>query len=70
MYTVQIPKVGTVTAATLEALGEAAWTQVHGGNPQREYYGASDVGARWPVKDGSRTVGTLRYNGKFDAVAP
>lgn len=66
MFTVKIPKVGIVTADTIEALGEAAWRQVHGGNREREYYGCSDVGTDWPVREGNRLIGTLRYNGKFD----
>jgi hypothetical protein len=66
MFTVKIPKVGIVRAASIEALAEAAWKAVHGGNSQREYYGCSDVGTGWPVKDGNRLIGTMRYNGRFD----
>jgi hypothetical protein len=69
MFTVKIPKVGIVRAASIPALGEAAWTAVHGGNKDREYYGCSDVGTGWPVKEGNTHIGTMRYNGRFDAVA-
>jgi hypothetical protein len=66
MFTVKIPKVGTVTADTIPALGEAAWTAVHGGNKRGEFYGCSQVGSGWPVKQGNRLIGTMRYNGRFD----
>lgn len=64
-FSVKIPKVGIVTAATLEALGNAAWDAVHSaGNGG---YGCSEVGSGWPVKQDGVLVGTLRYNGRFDA---
>ena len=69
MYSVKIPKVGKVMAATLEALGDAAWTAVHTApNGYGTGYGCSEVGSDWPVTcDGAR-IGSLRYNGRFDAV--
>jgi len=70
VFTVKIPKVGTVSADTLPALGEAAWTAVHGGaDGSGQSYGVSQVGSGWPVTDGARKIGTMRYNGRFDAVA-
>ena len=65
MYTVKIPKVGTVKADTLEALGDAAWKQVHGGNARGEFYGASQVGSKWPVNQDGARIGDLSYNGRF-----
>jgi hypothetical protein len=67
MYSVKIPKVGTVTSPTVEELGEAAWTAVHGGNKYGEFYGCSQVGSGWPVKLNGALIGTMRYNGRFDA---
>ena len=68
MYSVKIPKVGKVTAATIEALGEAAWTAVHTApNKSGTGYGCSEVGSGWPVKNDAVVIGTLRYNGRFDA---
>ena len=49
MYTVRIPKVGTVSADTLATLGSVAWDAVHTANGGFGY-GVSEVGSGWPVK--------------------
>jgi hypothetical protein len=70
MFSVKIPKVGVVKAGTLETLGEAAWKAVHtAGNGCGWGYGCSEVGSDWPVKEGAKLIGTLRYNGRFDAAS-
>jgi hypothetical protein len=68
MFTVKIPKVGKVSADSIQALGDAAWTAVHTApNGYGTGYGASEVGSGWPVTHDGKKVGTLRYNGRFDA---
>jgi len=69
MYIVKIPLIGNVSAETIEALGDAAWTAVHGGNKRGEFYGASQVGGNWTVWHNGEPVGSLRYNGRFDTVS-
>lgn len=66
-FSVKIPRVGVVRAATVAALGDAAWDAVHGNNASGESFGCSVVGSGWPVKQDGRAIGTLRYNGRFDA---
>ena len=61
-FSVKIPKIGTISADSTEALGEAVWTACHCGLVQ---YGASQIGSRWPVKQDGKTVGALSYNGRF-----
>ena len=69
MFIVKIPKVGKVTAPSIEELGEAAWTAVHTApNGCGTGYGCSEVGSGWPVTCDGSLIGTLRYNGRFDAV--
>lgn len=68
MYTVRIPKVGTVSADTLATLGSVAWDAVHTANGGFGY-GVSEVGSGWPVKHDGVLIGTLRYNGRFDGAA-
>ena len=70
MYSVKIPKVGIVEAATLADLGNAAWDRVHGQNPDHYCYGCSEVGSGWTIKQDGKKIGTMRYNGIFDAVKP
>ena len=66
--TVKIPKVGTLTASSIEALGNAAWDAVHTApNGYSTGFGCSEVGSNWPVKCDGVKIGTLRYNGRFDA---
>jgi hypothetical protein len=67
VFSVDIPIVGTVTAESIQVLGEAAWHRVHNApNGYGTGYGASEVGSGWPVKKNGELIGTLRYNGKFD----
>lgn len=66
-FSVKIPRVGRVIAATIEALGDAAWDAVHGNNPKGRSFGCSEVGSGWPVEQDGKRIGSLRYNGKFDA---
>jgi hypothetical protein len=67
-FSVKIPKVGTVSAQSLDALGNAAWDAVHTApNGYGTGFGASEVGSGWPVKCDGVKIGTLRYNGRFDA---
>ena len=68
MFTVKIPKVGKVSSESVEALGEAAWSAVHNApNGYGTGYGCSEVGSAWPVTCDGKKVGTMRYNGRFDA---
>jgi hypothetical protein len=67
VFSVEIPIVGTVTAESLQVLGEAAWHRVHNApNGYGTGYGASEVGSGWPVKKNGVRIGTMRYNGRFD----
>jgi hypothetical protein len=67
-FSVEIPKVGTVKAESLEELGDNAWDAVHMAPNSTGYgYGASEIGSGWPVKRNGKPIGTMRYNGKFDA---
>jgi hypothetical protein len=67
-FSVEIPKVGTIKAESLEELGDNAWDAVHSAdNGLGVGYGVSDVGSNWPVKKNGVLIGTLRYNGRFDA---
>lgn len=69
-FTVAIPIVGTVSAPTLDDLSDAAWTAVHNApNGSGTGYGASEIGSRWPVARNGVAIGTMRYNGRFDAAA-
>ena len=57
MYTVRIPKVGTVSADTLATLGNVAWVAVHTANGGFGY-GVSEVGSGWSVKHDGVLIGT------------
>jgi hypothetical protein len=66
MLLVKIPKVGVISAATLETLGDAAWNAVHNApNGYGTGYGCSEVGSGWPVSENGVIIGKMSYNGRF-----
>ena len=66
MLKVKIPKVGVISAATMESLSDAAWKAVHNApNGCGTGYGASEVGSNWPVSENGVIIGRMSYNGRF-----
>jgi hypothetical protein len=61
---VKIPKVGTVIADSVDDLIARVREAIDDNG-----YGASDVGSRWAIKSHGATIGTLSYNGRFEAVS-
>jgi hypothetical protein len=58
---VKIPKIGTVIADNVSDLISRVRAAI-----DENSFGASDVGARWVVKDAGKKVGMLSYNGRFE----
>jgi hypothetical protein len=61
--TVYIPKIGAVVADSVPDLIARVRKEI-----DERGYGASDVGAKWPIKAGTGEVlGSLSYNGRFQS---
>jgi hypothetical protein len=60
-FTMKVPMIGALTAASVEDLADKfAEARDEGG------YGASDIGSRWPVRDGhGKHTATVCYNGRI-----
>lgn len=61
MYSVYIPRVGKLTAETVNELADMAYNSVY-----ESGYGASVTGARWVVKKDGVANCVLCYSGKIE----